>query len=263
MQGYVCRNQTKCSNDIVEVQEFVTHNLFDPARHVTNPNSFFFYGLQFDENGKPIIGDGSEEFPFRVHLTSVALLKYLDDRDQNNRSVFHLDATYKLNLNRFKLVCFGRSDVTRRFHPITYMLTSKEEEVDFHIFFTELIQIALSNKIFFQPYYIMQDAAKASAAAVSKLFPGAYILMCWFHLKKCVKDNLHRLAPKYHDLAIKGVNSLHFSYNSFDFEQYCIQAQAASNTLLIWRDVLAAALSTSTGRFAITSCLRLNNTNSR
>ncbi len=75
------------------------------------------------------------------------------------------------------MVCFGRSDIVRRFHPISYMLTSREEEQDFFIFYEELIRVAKSVTVYFQPYYVMQDAAAASAAALRKLFPNAYILM--------------------------------------------------------------------------------------
>jgi hypothetical protein len=117
------------------------------------------------------------------------------------------------------LVCFGRSDVARRYHPISYMLTSREEEKDFFVFYDELLRLANSCNIFFRPYYVMQDAAPASAVALRRVFPYTYVLMCWFHMKKCIQDNLHRLNPKHHNTVVKDVDRLHFSLNPADFEE--------------------------------------------
>ncbi len=114
---------------------------------------------------------------------------------------------------------FGRSDAARRYHPISYMLTSREEEKDFCVFYDELLRLANSCNIFFRPYYVMQDAASASAVALRRVVPLTYVLMCWFHMKKCILDSLHRLHPKHHNTVVKDVDRLHFSLNPADFEE--------------------------------------------
>jgi hypothetical protein len=111
LQGYEARSGiAKNSNDIEIVQDYIAKNLFDPNAHVPQPNNFFFYGMKIDENGRPVVGDGSHVFPLHIHMTSFTLLKFPDDSDQGNRSIFYIDATYKLNINRFKLVCFDPGD---------------------------------------------------------------------------------------------------------------------------------------------------------
>jgi hypothetical protein len=91
VQNYVSRMSIgKNANDIEGVQEFIASNYFNAPVHIPSPNSFFFYGMELDTNGRPIVGDGSIQFPCRIHMTSMALLKYLDDQDQGNRAVFHI-----------------------------------------------------------------------------------------------------------------------------------------------------------------------------
>jgi hypothetical protein len=65
----------------------------------------------------------------------------------------------------------------------------------------------------------MKDAAPASAVALRRVFPYTYVLMCWFHMKKCILDSLHRLNPKHHNTVVKDVDRLHFSLNPADFEE--------------------------------------------
>jgi hypothetical protein len=63
LQNYVSRSgKAKNSNAIDQVQEFIASNMFNPTSHSTESNSFFFYGMQLDSNGRPIVGDGFLEF---------------------------------------------------------------------------------------------------------------------------------------------------------------------------------------------------------
>ena len=50
----------------------------------------FFFGVNFDENNKPKIGDGSKLDPIYIFKTSLKLLKNADTALQFDQSIFHL-----------------------------------------------------------------------------------------------------------------------------------------------------------------------------
>jgi len=53
--------------------------------------------------------------------------------------MFHIDATYKIIKYNYPLIILGITDMERRFHPICYMFTSHEQEVDYDHFFDSLL----------------------------------------------------------------------------------------------------------------------------
>ncbi len=137
--------------------------------------------MKFDSVGQPILGNGSDNDHFHVHLTSKRLLENL-----SNNGIHHIDGTYRITTHGFPLVVYGISDQVGRFHPVSFMLTSHETIVDFEDFYQGLIGITESFDIEYDLEYIMQDACDASKIAVLKYFPNVKILMCYFHVKKNV-----------------------------------------------------------------------------
>jgi hypothetical protein len=69
---------------------------------------------------------------------------------------------------------------------------------------------------------IMIDAAKEEAAAIREIFKNAYILMCWFHMKKNVREPRNAgkpaLKPVYDDI-LHACDYLHYSTTPQIFEQ--------------------------------------------
>ncbi len=127
VQNYIQTQRTpKQTNVITLVIELLLKYIFDPLKSYSE-NESFVYGLEIDDNGKIILGDGSEISHLRLCYTSKKLLMYLDDKNQNGLGLFHIDATYSVNINGFKLLIFGRSDIKRVIHPIAFMLTSHED----------------------------------------------------------------------------------------------------------------------------------------
>ena len=88
------------------------------------------------------------------------------------------------------MIVYGVSDLVGRFHPVSFMLTSHETILDFDVFYMGLSDLAVFFYIEYDPEYTMQDACDASLASIRKLFPNVKCLMCFFHVKKNVKDNL-------------------------------------------------------------------------
>ena len=66
------------------------------------------------------------------------------------------------------------------------MLTSFETVYDFDHLFSGLVELAQTLGYNFDPGYIMQDAATASATSAKKNFHGVTTLMCFFHVMQNV-----------------------------------------------------------------------------
>ena len=84
----------------------------------------------FGEN----FGDGSDSSHFQLGLTSKKIMSKFE-----LNGMFHIDATYKIIKYNYPLIILGITDMERRFHPICYMFTSHEQEVDYDHFFDSLL----------------------------------------------------------------------------------------------------------------------------
>jgi hypothetical protein len=90
IQGYIHRNRVKVelkSNKLEDVRTIILDHLYFPT---INENQPFFFGLQFDANRSPIIGDGSKISPFHLFITSLKLLRNADSSNQNYVALYHV-----------------------------------------------------------------------------------------------------------------------------------------------------------------------------
>ena len=157
----------------------------------------YFIGVKLDENDLPIIGEGTELSHLNIHVTSRFLMGNL-----SLSGVHHIDATYKITTYGYPLIVNGVSDAIGKFHPASFMVTSHETEDDFSLFYDNLINEAERLDVNYEPEFIMQDACPASKNALIKFFPNVKFLMCYFHVKKNVREKKHLLKNKdlYRDL---------------------------------------------------------------
>ena len=80
-----------------------------------------------DENGGiPIVGDGTENDPFFLGVTSKALLENFNVSKQFGPSILHGDVTFKLTFVDFPLLVCGVSDRCRSFFPVAFFLASSK-----------------------------------------------------------------------------------------------------------------------------------------
>ena len=84
-------------------------------------HSYIFFFSSKETNDKIIIG--SEDNHFNLCMTSYKLLLSCDSSNQNNTTMFGVDGTYKIVKEQHILVCFGRIDMVRCYHPVVFMLT--------------------------------------------------------------------------------------------------------------------------------------------
>jgi hypothetical protein len=168
------------NNRISHVVEYIKTHVFD---YSLKDDEMFFFGLNYDDDGDPIVGKGSPEDHCHLMVTTKKMLKFLDENLDDLPSLFHVDTTFKITRNDFPLLIFGRSDKSRQFHKIAFMITSREQEPDFVLFYESLCQIAKKLKIRFKPRYIVQDGSEAMKNAALTVFKDVQILMCYFHIK--------------------------------------------------------------------------------
>ena len=69
------------------------------------------------------------------------------------------------------------------------MISSHETQNDFERFYEDLINEAESLYVNYEPEMVMQDACPASKHALLNFFPQVKFLMCYFHVKKNVRDH--------------------------------------------------------------------------
>ena len=112
---------------------------------------------------------------------------------------------------------FGRTDISRHFHPIVFFLTSHEQEVVFVYFLKMLVDLLLTAfniQINFTFTYLMQDACQASCNGLKAVYPYVYVLMCWYHLKALVDIHIKAVQDsKVREDIICDINKLHFSWS--------------------------------------------------
>lgn len=102
------------------------------------------------------------------------------------------DTTYKMIWQGFPVAPVGTMDMDRKFHLFATMLSKYERNDDFEFLFSTLKSAAHN---FFQydftPKILISDAADAIHIGFKKVFGvDVLILMCWFHMKKAVKNHL-------------------------------------------------------------------------
>ncbi|OWZ14417.1 hypothetical protein PHMEG_00012109 [Phytophthora megakarya] len=151
-------------------------------------------------HGKPDVGNGSDEHPFLVGLTTKRLLRNAA-RDPAS-FVFHMDATFKLIHVGYPVIVCRISDKCRSFHPVALFITSQR--------LTELYIKALSalHRIFTTVTgeqmilrYVMTDADVAQQNAVDEVFgvdSDFTYLMCFYHAM--AKHLCKRVVAEIYDL---------------------------------------------------------------
>lgn len=104
--------------------------------------------------------------PFYISISSKAALSVLKTamiEAENVPIVFHMDCTFKCNLNEFPVLVFGVSDAQQQFHVLSMSVIShlsKEMYEDMLISFKRLITHVVP-EISFIPEYGMTDCEVA------------------------------------------------------------------------------------------------------
>nr|KAE8937697.1 hypothetical protein PF009_g12398 [Phytophthora fragariae] len=94
------------NNDRVDdVRKWIHSHAYTGEEALTQP---FTFGWDLDSEGKPVVGNGSDERPFIVGLTSKALVMKMMLAPEG--FILHVDATYKMNYREYPVLTVGVSD---------------------------------------------------------------------------------------------------------------------------------------------------------
>ncbi|ETP31919.1 hypothetical protein F442_19270 [Phytophthora nicotianae P10297] len=179
----------------------------------------FMFGWDLDVDGKPVVGNGSDNNPFLVGITSKTLLVRLG-RDPGTY-ILHVDATFKLNQVSYPVLVLGMSDKRRRFHLTAMVIVSQIVEDMYTKAFAALKRVytAVTGKQL-MVYYVMGDAYDAQYNAIGNTVgegqPFVY-LMCFFHVMKNVNDRLKSVEDMLANRVRKDIYDLHFAASLQDF----------------------------------------------
>ncbi|KAG3012626.1 hypothetical protein PC120_g13752 [Phytophthora cactorum] len=135
----------------------------------------FSFGWGRDVRRKPDVGNGSDEKPFLVGLTTKRLL--LNAARDPGTFVFHMDATFKLNQVAYPIIVCGVSNRCRSFHLVALFITSQRLEGLYVKALSSLRKVftALTGQQLLVKY-VMADAEAAQQNAVSQRFWCAFRL---------------------------------------------------------------------------------------
>ncbi|KAE8978931.1 hypothetical protein PR001_g24703 [Phytophthora rubi] len=179
----------------------------------------FAFGWDLDRDGKPIVGNGSDERPFVFGLTTKALIQRLMVPPES--FILHVDVTYKMNFREYPVLVVGMSDRSRGFHLVALFIVSQETQ--------DVIQPALmalrrlhvwitSRELVVK--HTMADADQAQFNAISAVFGGAgqlQTLMCFFHVMEKVYKAIKCLPSLVASAAVKDLYDLNFARTEIQF----------------------------------------------
>ena len=122
------------------------------------------------------------------------------------------------------------------------MISEKSQSI--MTFFSALTNVAINFNIYFTVNYVMIDAAPEEALAIRTFWPNAAILMCWFHLKKNVKEPKHAGNKDLKSIYNKILSECDYLHNSTNLQIFeSRKAEVLTNwSLPIWAPNLYNAL---------------------
>jgi len=135
------------------------------------------------------LGDGSEDYPYRVGMTCLRLVHdYIAVQNRSGcTTIFHVDSTHSMVINGYNVFAFGYLDRCGQFVLLAYFCTPQERAIDVRCCTSFMKRMCLDAcSAPFAPQFMMADACKAQFNACLSLLPDTTVLMCWFHVTQNV-----------------------------------------------------------------------------
>ena len=186
--------------------------------------------MDFDD-GKPVIGVGSDLDPFVAGFTSKILLEKLKQfQNIKNEAMLHVDCTYKITKEAYPLLVVGVSDISRLFHLLGVFFVSQTTEIIIKYYIDSLfdaVNLNFTCLADWKPSFTMTDSDPALINALRSRFgESTKYLNCYFHLKKNVRDYVRSECMEHYSTTMKDIDALHYTKNSTDFQNTCFQLDA-------------------------------------
>lgn len=223
--NYYSRKHMDHTDNYEDIRELIQKQSFSGSEESATP---FTFAWDYDSDGKPVVGDGSDGDPFIVGMSSKAMMKRLARPPES--FILHLDATFKLNQVDYPVVVVGVSDRCRSFHVVALFVVSQRVEEIYAKILRSMCRIyaaVTGSRLCIR--YVMGDAEQSQRNAVEAVFASSGItyLMCFFHVmvnvQKKLKDSMHKEA------VIGHLYNLHFARTE---EEY---TKGRDECLALWR----------------------------
>ncbi|KAE8968998.1 hypothetical protein PR001_g27628 [Phytophthora rubi] len=219
------RTQMENHDHLQELTAWIRGHAYNGSETMTEP---FTFAWEMDNAGLPIVGNGSDQKPFLVGITTKALMLRLMVLPES--FILHLDGTYKTNQLDYPVMVVGVSDRSRRFHLVAVFVMSQETQPMFQAALLALRRLYFwISKQHLTVHYAMADGDKAQRNALAVAFgdnPHFRFLMCFFHVMKHIQERVKLLSSGAQARVLSEVYDLHFARS---------QAHYLEMLRVIWR----------------------------
>ena len=230
---YVRKSRLDNSDSIDKMIAKAASTMYKPNM---NEDEAFTFGYSLDDQGQPCFGDGSDSDPFFIGISSVALMKKV--AHDESKYVFHMDATFKLNLLDYPVMVCGVSDLCRAFHVVAVFVVSQRTTRDYRQALYRLKEMCeVVNKKPLQVKYFMGDAEQAQLNAARSCFEDATYLMCFFHVMAKVKEKCAGMTVYSRHLAMRCLYDMHFAREEAAFieaRRHALQCWSAQSDMSVF-----------------------------
>jgi len=181
---------------------------------------------QNNEAGQLMMGDGTDESPFVVGVTTKNLLQRLDRPPAS--FVLHVDATFKLSQLGYPVFVIGVSDLCRSFHLVALCIISQQTEDVYTLALASFRRLyhSVTGKTI-QLTYIMGDADNAQYNALYEVLgqdTSFTFLMCFFHVMLNVDERLKNLPDPVSAVIRSDIYDLHFCASLDEYRAVALSA---------------------------------------
>eukprot|EP00644_Phytophthora_capsici_P003947 jgi/Phyca11/108692/e_gw1.15.210.1 len=214
--NHYSRSSLQNHDRVDEMRDWVHARVFTGEEALDQPFTFVW---RLDCDGRPVVGNGSNESPFVLGISTKTMIMRLNLPEDS--FILHIDATYKMNHRGYPVVVVGVSDRSRGFHLVALYIVSQET----HCIFVEVLQSLRR-----QYYYlsgrelsvrnVMADADRAQYNAICTVFSdcaGFQFLMCFFHVIKNIQKAIKGFPSVVSASLIRDVYDLHFARSEMEF----------------------------------------------
>lgn len=173
----------------------------------------FMFACATDPYEIPFIGNGSDDRPFLIGVTTKRLIRGLVRAAE---FPFHIDGTYKVNQQAYPMVVCGVSDASRSIHIAAVFISSQMRQEQFATISTSIFNIyQLVTGEALQIKHVAGDADDAQFNGfdeiVTRNCPSATYLMCFFHVMQNVKKRVRTMSDQERRLVYKHAYRIHHS----------------------------------------------------
>ncbi|GMF51698.1 unnamed protein product [Phytophthora fragariaefolia] len=117
-------------NCILRTRQLVRSKVFASGM---NPETAFVFGNREDDEGFPFVGNGQDEEPLILGITSLKLMMSIVAlQARESFLIFHLDATFKLSDLGYPVITCGFTDRSRSYHLGAVFIVSQRTQHEYY-----------------------------------------------------------------------------------------------------------------------------------